>query len=329
MGRVEGAGDQVRRTRSVGFACALFLAWTVAATAPAGQGRATPSPAAGQDIVVVPVQGNVHMVVGAGPNITVSAGDQGLLVVDTGNAASSERVLAALRGLSKGPIQYILNTQFKPDHTGGNDAFAKAGRRLVGGEAVILAHEKVLNRMTAPTGAVSPRPVTAWPTDTFFSPRKEVWFNGEAVQMHYRPGPTDGDSLVFFRKSDVISAGDIYMTTSYPMIDVEAGGHIQGVIEGLNDILDLTVPANNVEDGTIVVPGHGRLSDELDVAVYRDMVTIIRDRVRDAVKRGQTLAQIQADPRITLEYEGRYGSKTGPWTTAMFLDAIYRSLTAK
>jgi glyoxylase-like metal-dependent hydrolase (beta-lactamase superfamily II) len=182
--------------------------------------------------------------------------------------------------------------------------------------------------MSAAAGG-GPRPVAAWPTDTFFVPRKEVYFNDEPVQMFHRAAVTDGDSIVFFRKSDVVVAGDVFMTTSYPRIDVEAGGHINGVIEMLNDIVDLTVPANNVENGTLVIPGHGRLSDELDVAVYRDMVTIIRDRVRDAITRGQTLAQVKADKRLTLEYEGRYGSTTGPWTTETFLEAIYRNLTSK
>ena len=288
--------------------------------------------AAGGDIKVMHVQGNVYMLVGGGANIAASVGDNGVLLVDTGNAASSEKVLAAIRGLSTRPIQFIVNTDFRENHTGGNETLAKAGRRPAdaqSNQAAVLAHENVLNRMSAPTGQVSPRPVAAWPTDTFFAPRKEVYFNGEAVQIFHRPATTDGNSIVFFRKSDVISAGDIFMTTSYPYIDVAAGGHINGVIEGLNDIMDMAVPANNVEDGTLVIPGAGRLGDELDVAVYRDMVTIIRDRVRDAIKQGIPLAQVKADKRITLEYDARYGSKTGPWTTDMFLEAVYRNLAAK
>jgi glyoxylase-like metal-dependent hydrolase (beta-lactamase superfamily II) len=319
--------------RSQGISAMAAMAVMVAAAGTTFAGQAAREPqsvvAVNGDVQVVYVQGNVHMVLGAGPNIAASIGPNGILMVDSGRAPAAERVIATLRPLSRNPIQYILNTQFGDEHTGGNEAFAKVGRRLVGGEAVILAHEKVLNRMAATTGSVNPRPVAAWPTDTFFVQRKEVYFNGEPVQMFHRPAVTDGDSIVFFRKSDVIVTGDVFMTTSYPRIDVAAGGHIDGVIETLNDIVDLTVPANNVEDGTIVIPGHGRLADELDVAVYRDMVTIIRDRVRDAIARGQTLAQITADRRITLEYEGRYGSTTGAWTTAMFLDAIYRNLTAK
>lgn len=288
---------------------------------------------AGEDIQVMHVQGNVHMIVGAGANIAASVGQNGVLLVDSGNAASADGVLAAVRGLSpKLPIHYIINTQFKQDHTGGNETIARAGRRLrdTGStQAVILAHEKILNRMSAPAGGTSPRPVGAWPTDTFFAPTKEVFFNGEAVILHHRPGHTDGDTFVFFRKSDVIAAGDLYINTTFPIIDVEAGGHINGVIEGLNDILDIVVPANNVEDGTLVVPGEGRLADELDVAEYRDMVTIVRDRIQDAIRRGQTLAQVKGDKRIVLEYEARYGGKGTRWTTEMFLDAAYRNLTAK
>lgn len=295
------------------------------------QGQQTP-PGASTDIKVMHVQGNVHMLVGAGANIAASVGENGVLLVDTGNAASSEKVLAAIRSLSTRPIQFIINTNVHENHTGGNEALAKAGRRLTdaqSNQAVVLAHENVLIRMSAPTGQVSPRPTAAWPTDTFFSKRKEVYFNGEPVQIFYRPARTDGDSFVFFRKSDVIAAGALYSTTSYPVIDVGAGGHINGVIEGLNDLIDLAVPANNVEDGTLIIPGSGRLTDELDVAVYRDMVTIIRDRVQDAIKRGMTLAQVKADTRITLEYEARYGATTGPWTTDMFLEAVYKNLTTK
>jgi len=113
------------------------------------------------------------------------------------------------------------------------------------------------------------------------------------------------------------------------MIDLAAGGSINGVLDGLNEILELAVPANNVEDGTIIIPGSGRLSDELDVAVYRDMVTIIRDRVQDAIKRKLPLAEVKADKRMTLEYEKRYGGQGTSWTTDMFLEAVYKSLTAK
>ena len=283
-------------------------------------------------IDVVHVQGNVYMVVGAGPNLAAQIGDEGVLLVDTGTAANASKVIAAMQRMQpRAPIQYILNTQFKEDHTGGNEAIAKAGRRLKANDnqAVILAHEMVLTRMSAPSGQSNPRPVVAWPTDTFFTRTKELYFNNEPVVMHYQRALNDGDAFVHFRKSDVIAAGDIYMTTTFPQIDVAAGGHINGIIEGMNEILEISIPANNVEDGTLVIPGHGRISDEYDLAVYRDMLTIIRDRVQDAIKRGQTVEQVKADKRIVLEYDDRHGAHSGPWTTEMFLEAIYRNLTSK
>ena len=311
----------------------VFAAVTCLATVDFAAQGATRAPAGSGTVKVLPVQGNVYMIVGAGANIAASVGDQGVLLVDTGNAASSDAVLAAVRTLSpKLPIQYILNTTHKADHTGGNDAIAKAGRRLVDAgstQAVILAHEKILNRMSAPDGRVTSRPVPAWPTDTFFTPRKEVYFNGEPAILYRQPGATDGDTYVFFRRSDVIVAGDLYINTTFPEIDVAAGGHINGVLKGLNELLEQMVSVNNVEDGTLVIPGHGRVADELDVAEYRDMVTIMRDRVQDAVTRGLTLAQVKADKRIALEYEARYGGKGGPWTTEMFLEAVYKNLTTE
>ena len=310
---------------------ATAIAAGVVVGAQQGQARSAGGGAAAvtSDVKAVAVQGNVYLIVGAGSNIVASVGDSGVLLVDAGTAAASDKVLAAIRGLTSKPIQFIINTNFQESHTGGNEALSKAGRRLPDGnssQAVVLAHENVLTRMSAPTGQVSPRPVSAWPTDTFFAKRKDVFFNGEAVRIFYRPARTDADSFVFFRKSDVIATGDIYSTVSYPVVDIAAGGNINGVLAGLNEIMALAVPANNVEDGTIVIPGSGRLSDLLDVAVYRDMVTIVRDRVQDAIKHGQSLAQVKADKRITLEYDGRYGASTGPWTTDMFLDAVYRSL---
>ena len=153
------------------------------------------------------------------------------------------------------------------------------------------------------------------------------FFNGEGVKVYHQPAAhTDGDSIVFFRYSDVISAGDIYSTTSYPVVDIDRGGNIQGVLDGLNRILDLAVPEFRSQGGTLVIPGHGRLSDTGDVANYRNMVAIIRDRVQDMIRKGMTLEQVKA-ARPTMDYDGLYGSDSGPWTTAMFVEAVYRSLS--
>ena len=290
------------------------------------------------DVHVWPVQGNIYMIVGAGGNITVQVGDDGVLVVDAGAAPLSEAVLGAIRTLSPKTIRYIVDTSADPDHVGGNEYIAKAGRvfdsgntRPLGaaGAASIMAHVKVLDRMSAPTGKAAPTPTGAWPTDTYFTENLELFFNGEAIQILSQPAAhTDGDSIVYFRHSDVISAGDVFLTTGYPVFDAQRGGTIQGVIDALNRIIDLAIPARNEEDGTLIVPGHGRLCDEADIVEYRDMVTIIQGRIADLVKKGRTLEQVKAS-RPTFDYDGRYGSNQGPWTTEMFIEAIFRELGGK
>jgi len=291
----------------------------------------------------LPVTDNVWMIVGAGGNITAQIGDEGVLVVDTGSGAATEKVQTILRALSTKPVRYILNTSFRSDHTGGNEPLrgvtaapegpggnAGAGGGRGGGRGTpVAAFETVLGRMSAPTGRVAPTPVNAWPTETYFKEFHDIYFNAEGIQMIYIPDAiTDGDSIVYFRRSDVIAAGDIFMTTTYPAIDVKAGGTIDGVLAGLNKILDLCIPKEKQEGGTMVIPGHGRISDEADVLEYRDMLKIIRDRILDAVKKGRTLQQVQT-AGLTKDYDGRYGATTGPWTTAMFIEAAYTSLSDK
>jgi cyclase len=272
------------------------------------------------------VGGNVYMLIGAGANIAVQMGDEGVLVVDTGLAQNAERVIATIRKLSNQPIRWIINTHFHADHTGGNEALAKAGSRTNGGPAEIIAHERVLTRMSAPAGRQSPTPPAAWPTDTYVPEEKDIYFNGEAVMIYHEPmAHTDGDSLVFFRKSDVVVAGDTFVTTSYPFIDRAGGGSVQGELNALNRILDLAVPAHEQEGGTFVIPGHGRVCDEADVLEYRDMVTIVRDRIQDMVKRGLTLDQVKA-AKPTLDYDRHYGSDTGFVTTAGFIEAVYNDV---
>lgn len=297
-----------------------------------GPARETQHAEAGE-MDAVPVQNGVYLIAGGGGNVAVHVGDTGLVVVDTGAAQMSEQVLAAIRRLSPLPVRYIINTSADSDHTGGNETVDKAGeaartRELIEEGSVIVAHENVLKRMSAPTGQQSPTPVAAWPTVTFFTPQKDLYLNEQAVQVIHQPAAhTDGDSLVFFRRSDVVVAGDIFDKTRYPLIDRARGGSINGTIDALNRLLDLTVAGQYEEGGTMVIPGHGRISDEADVVEYRDMVTIIRDRIADLVKQGRTLEQVKA-ARPTAEYDPMYGASSGSWTTEMFVEAVFRDLVA-
>jgi glyoxylase-like metal-dependent hydrolase (beta-lactamase superfamily II) len=265
-------------------------------------------------------------------------------MVDTGSAQMTDHVLAAVKQIAKPitsrPLRYIVNTHSHPDHTGGNEKARAMGRTITGGNvagnisdategAAIYAHANVLKAMSAPTGTQAPTPTGAWPTDTYFSGTKELFFNGEALQLfHPKSAHTDGDSIVFFRRSDVVMTGDIFSTTTYPIIDLQNGGSLNGVVDALNLILDITIPAEKQEGGTMVIPGHGRLCDEADVVEYRDMVTIIRDRIQDMIKKGMTLEQVKA-AKPTRDYDPLYGATTGIWTTDMFVEAAYKSLSAK
>jgi cyclase len=272
-------------------------------------------------IETVHVQGKVYMLVGARSNIAVQIGDDGILVVDTGGRETSEDVLAAIRGLSDKPIRWIVNTHAHLDHTGGNETLSQAGITVNGNPAAIVAHENVLGRMAA-----EDRPVPEWPLNTFFESQRDFYFNGEAVFLYHVPkAHTDGDILVYFRGSDVLVTGDLFVTTHFPIVDLAAGGGIDGFIDGLDLALDITVPAFLQEGGTLVIPGHGRIGDEADVLEYRDMVLFVRDRVRHMIDQGMSLDQVLA-ARPSLDYDLRYNNEQIPWTTAMFIESVYRSL---
>jgi len=219
------------------------------------------------------------------------------------------------------------------DHAGGNANFSKMGRPLAinrasGARVIIIAHSAILDRMSAPTGQTAPTPEEGWPTDTYSVPQKNLYFDGEAIQILHQPSTTDGNSIVFFRRSDVVSTGDMFNPSLYPVIDLKRGGSIQGVLEALNRLKQAVIPADHQEGGTMIVPGHGRICDAADLAWYQQMVTIIRDRLLDMIQRGMTLEQVKA-AKPTQDFDPIYGSNTGTWTTDMFVEAAYKSLSGK
>ena len=283
------------------------------------------------------------MIAGAGGNVAVQLGPAGAVLVDSGSVEASAAVLAAVRRLTSLPIRYIVNTSADADHAGGNETLAKAGQTILGnagssgiseevftngGAASVLAHENVLARMSDQRLLV---PFALWPTKTYSGRGYPMALNGDGIQVLHMPAAhSDGDSIVFFRRADVIASGDVVDTTRFPVIDVANGGSIQGEIDALNALLDLMIPPFPLrwrEERTYVVPGHGFVSDYGDIADYRNMVTIVRDRIRGMITAGRTLAQVKAaDP--TQGFKARYGAAAGPWTTDTFVEAVYASLTA-
>lgn len=282
--------------------------------------------------IAVPVQGNVHLIAGAGVNVAVHVGKYGLLLVDTPTPALLPQVMTEIRRLSTLPIRFVINTSVNPEYIAGNAAIAgpAAGRGAPFGfvglnRASIIAHENVLNRLATPPAGQTAAPAAALPTTTYFLPAMD-FSNGEAVILYHHAGHTDSDSIVLFRESDVISTGAVFTPGRYPVIDVDRGGSIQGLIAALTHILELAVPDGFASGGTLIVPGRGRISEETDVAEFRDMVVIVRDRVQDLVNKGRTLQQIRAE-RPTRDYDAEYGALQAD--ADRFVESIYRSLTQR
>jgi cyclase len=300
-------------------------------------------------IEVVQIRPNFYVIGGAGGNIVMQVGSDGVILVDSGSTQSADAVLAAIRRITPLPIRYIINTSMEADHVGGNEKLARAGLTILAGAvaagaglgddlitnaggASILAHENVLARMSAPTGEQAPFPLALRPTKTFAYRMYSMYLNGEGIQVIHQPAAhTDGDTVVFFRRGDVIAAGDIIDTTRWPVVDVKRGGTVQGELDALNRLMDMAIhnlPIQWREERTLLVPGHGHVYDKLDLLEYRDAVTVVRDRIQDLIGQGRTLAQVKA-ANPTLGYRSQYGSDTGPWTTDMFVEVIYNELVSQ
>jgi len=311
------------------FGLTLVLAARFVLVASSAIHPQTPQSLDNVQIKVLPVQGNIYMLSGAGGNITLQVGKEGVLVVDTEFGPLVPQIMAEIRKLSKGPIRYIVNTHVHPDHVGGNEAFAKLIPDDPAAPLKIIAHESVFNRMSRQVGNESSVSELGLPRDEYFTPFKDLRFNGEAIFIYHEPNAhTDGDSVVLFRGSDVLSVGDIFTPGAYPFIDLERGGSLSGEIGALNHILELTVPGHTQDDGTYVIPGHGRICDEADVVEYRDMVVIIRDRVVDMIKKGMTLEQVKA-AKPTRDYDTEYVSANSFVTADRFVESVYQSLIQK
>jgi glyoxylase-like metal-dependent hydrolase (beta-lactamase superfamily II) len=289
------------------------------------------------DIHTWPLRKNVYLLLGDGGNVVVQVGDEGAFVVDSGSGRLADKTVAAIRRLTDKPIQFIASTSARPEHTGGNGVLRTSGSDPsvrgsffsmqfadAGVGATIMAHQNVQNRMTALKA-----PAAGVPSDTYLEERRRTFHNGDAIEMLWAPNAiTDGDSIVHFRQADVIVTGDLFTTTQFPVIDIDNGGTVAGEIRALNDILNRTVYQHEGEGGTIVVPGHGYVSDEHEVVEYRDMMAIVRDRVLAMIANGATLDQVKA-ARPTADYDTRYGATTGAWTTDKFVEAVYRDLSRR
>jgi cyclase len=262
------------------------------------------------------VAGNVYMLEGAGGNIGVSVGEDGILIVDDQFAPLADKIRAALKGLADKKLRFILNTHWHGDHTGGNIAF--------GPEAPIIAHDNVRKRLSTEQksevfkSTTPPSPKEALPVITF-NQSLSVHFNGEEIRViHYPQGHTDGDSVIFFTSSNVVHLGDDFFAGRFPFVDLESGGTVEGLIKNIGEII------GKIPEGAKLIPGHGPISTVDDLKSYHRMLTETTDIVRQKIAAGKTLAQIKTEG-LPDEWK--------PWgagfiKTDLWLETVHKSLTA-
>jgi glyoxylase-like metal-dependent hydrolase (beta-lactamase superfamily II) len=287
----------------------------------------------------IQIRPNVYAIFGAGGNVVVHVGADGLVLVDSGSADMADKLLQAVKAISPRPIRLIVNTSADADHVGGNGVLGDAGVSLSTdpfsqeSHASVLAHENVLLKMSAPTGSTSPFPTNSWPNDTFTSRFRSLYVNDDALQVIRQTGAhSDADAMALFRTADVIATGDVVDLRQFPVIDPAKGGSIQGELEALNRLLTEFVVARIPQvlkpGGTVVIPGHGYVSDYAEVVEYRDTLTVVTDIIQDMVAKGMTLQQVKA-ANPTKGFRARFGSDTGAWTTDKFVEAVYNGLKKK
>ena len=322
----------------------------------ADEAGAAGQPAAGTSaaVRVLQVVPGIYMLTVDGVNVVVQTGPDGTVVVDTGPASAASELLATIQRIAPQPIHYVIDTGADAELVGGNATVAAAGHSVAtedtfvaaqgrqltsvftlpgagaGSSAPVIARQSVLTQMVTDTSAGYTG--AALPTDTFTRPDFN-FFSSEPISIAWLPAAhTDSDIVVRFERSDVVVAGEVFDPTRFPVIDLQHGGSLQGELDALDRLINTMVfphtPVLTGAESTLVIPVHGPLSDLDDLVTYRDMVGTVRARVQYYIDRGRSYQQIvAADP--TQGYHTRYGSDTGLWTTADFVEAVYKSLMAE
>jgi cyclase len=258
------------------------------------------------------VRDNVYILAGAGGNIGVSVGDDGVMLIDSEYAGLTDKLIAAVKSISDRPIRFVINTHWHFDHVGGNEKLAKAG-------AVIVAHANVRKRMSTEQylrgidRRVPSSPPAALPTVTYVEHLTFHWNGDEVSIVHPPPAHTDGDSIVFFRNANVLHVGDICFAGMYPFIDVNAGGSINGMIEGVDRALALA------NEDTRIIPGHGPLSDVAALRSYRQMLVTVRDRVSALIGQGKSRDEaVAGKPTSDLDAKWSGGLPPDLWVGVVY-----------